>query len=196
MAAHEHEIVGAEFITHRLALPGTSVEYIETDLGDTSNQAPLSGAILQLEEVTVRYGAKTLLNGLNWQVCAGDKWIISGRNGSGKSTLLSLIFADHPQAYANRIFWMGRRRGSGESIWDIKRLVGYFSPELLRYYDQALTVEEVIGSGLNDIIGQGTKEYPEELQGIQNMAAWIGIEKLLPWVAGAAVAKVGTSKGW
>jgi molybdate transport system ATP-binding protein len=91
-----------------------------------------------------------------------------------------LIFADHPQAYANQIYWMGRKRGSGESIWDIKRLVGYFSPELLRYYDQALTVEEVIGSGLNDIIGQVRRNTLEELQGIQQMAAWIGIEKLLP----------------
>jgi molybdate transport system ATP-binding protein len=130
--------------------------------------------------VSVRYGMKTILNGLNWQVNAGDKWIISGRNGSGKSTLLSLIFADHPQAYANQIYWMGRKRGSGESIWDIKRLVGYFSPELLRYYDQALTVEEVIGSGLNNIIGQVRKNTLEELQCIQQMAAWIGIEKLLP----------------
>lgn len=180
MAAHEHEIAEADFITHRLALPGKSMVFQETNLSETPNQVPLSGAILQMEGVSVRYGMKTILNGLNWQVNAGDKWIISGRNGSGKSTLLSLIFADHPQAYANQIYWMGRKRGSGESIWDIKRLVGYFSPELLRYYDQALTVEEVIGSGLNDIIGQVRRNTLEELQGIQQMAAWIGIEKLLP----------------
>jgi molybdate transport system ATP-binding protein len=180
MAAHEHEIANTHFISHHYALPPTEESFVEVKLAVSPDTIQLSGVILQLEEVTVRYGAKTLLNGLNWQVNAGDKWIISGRNGSGKSTLLSLIFADHPQAYSNRIFWMGRKRGSGESIWDIKRLVGYFSPELLRYYDQPLTVEEVIGSGLNDIIGQVRKNTPEELRCIKNMAAWIGIEKLLP----------------
>jgi len=180
MAAHEHEITDAAFITDKLALPGTSIAFEATDLRETSKEVALSGTILQMNNVSVRYGTKTVLNGLNWEVNAGDKWIISGRNGSGKSTLLSLIFADHPQAYANQIFWMGKKRGSGESIWDVKRMVGYFSPELLRYYDQPLSVEEVIGSGLNDIIGQVRRDTAEELQNIRNMAVWLGIEKLLP----------------
>lgn len=180
MAAHAHEIPPTSFLTNFLALPSNESESVAFNLTVKPITEKLSGVVLQMEDVTVRYPGKRLLNGLNWQIKAEEKWIISGRNGSGKSTLLSLIFADHPQAYANRIYWLGSRRGSGESIWDIKKKVGFFSPELLRFYDKPLTVEEVIGSGFNDIIGQVKRNTPEELQDIKNMAGWIGIESLLP----------------
>jgi molybdate transport system ATP-binding protein len=179
MAAHEHEIVGVQFITHRYALPGKSMGQFLLDPLLASRTSSLQGQVLKMENISVQYGAKKVLNALNWEVLGGDKWIISGRNGSGKSTLLSLIFADHPQAYANRIFWMGRRRGSGESIWDIKRQIGFFSPELLRYYDQPISAEEVIASGLNDIIGQLRRYTQEELNKIHDMADWMGIKQLL-----------------
>ena len=72
----------------------------------------------------------------------------SGPNGAGKSTILSLITADNPQAYANEIYLFDRKRGSGESIWDIKKKIGFVSPELHLYFDYSATCFEVIGSGL------------------------------------------------
>jgi molybdate transport system ATP-binding protein len=106
--------------------------------------------VLQLEDVSVAYGDKVVFDNLNWLVKTGEKWVVSGNNGSGKSTLLSLIYADHPQAYANRIHLFGRRRGRGESIWDIKRRIGFTSPELHAFFDGSLTAREVLLSGLND----------------------------------------------
>ncbi|MDR3713924.1 MAG: ATP-binding cassette domain-containing protein [Puia sp.] len=106
-----------------------------------------------MSQVTVRYGDAVILDHIDWEVRKGEKWNLSGPNGAGKSTILSLITADNPQAYANEIILFDRRRGSGESIWDIKKKIGFVSPELHLYFDYSATCFEVIASGLFDTIG-------------------------------------------
>ncbi|HEY4151558.1 MAG TPA: ATP-binding cassette domain-containing protein [Chitinophagaceae bacterium] len=108
---------------------------------------------VKLVNTTVRYGDKIILDALDWEVKKGERWNLSGPNGAGKSTLLSLITADNPQAYANEIYLFDRRRGSGESIWDIKQKTGFVSPELHIYFEQGITCFEVVASGLFDTIG-------------------------------------------
>ncbi|MBR2235547.1 MAG: ATP-binding cassette domain-containing protein [Prevotella sp.] len=112
-----------------------------------------SGAVVELRDVSIRYGERTILNRLSWTVCQGEHWALSGPNGSGKSTLLSLICADNPQAYACDIALFGHQRGTGESIWDIKRRIGYVSPELHRAYLRPLPALHVVASGLRDTVG-------------------------------------------
>jgi molybdate transport system ATP-binding protein len=108
---------------------------------------------VKMEHTTIRYGENIILNDIHWQVRKGERWNVSGPNGAGKSTLLSLITADNPQAYANAIWLFDRRRGTGETIWDIKKKIGFVSPELHLYFDTAATVFDVIASGLFDTIG-------------------------------------------
>ena len=103
--------------------------------------------------VCVRYGEKTVLDGVSWTVKAGEKWLLVGRNGSGKSTLLSLVCGDNPQAYGNDIRLFGNARGSGESIWDIKKKMGIISPEMHWYFDESATVWNSVASGLLDTMG-------------------------------------------
>jgi molybdate transport system ATP-binding protein len=76
-----------------------------------------------------------------------------GPNGSGKTTLLSLILGDHPQAYANDTTVFDRRRGTGETIWDIKHYIGWVSPELHLHFTRSATCLEVVASGFHDTIG-------------------------------------------
>jgi molybdate transport system ATP-binding protein len=109
--------------------------------------------VIKMSNVTVQYDEKIILNDINWEVKKGERWLLSGPNGAGKSTLLSLITADNPKAYANSIYLFGRKRGSGESIWDIKRKIGFISPELHLYFNQSSTCFETIASGLFDTIG-------------------------------------------
>lgn len=108
---------------------------------------------VKLEHTTVRYGENIILDDITWEVRKGERWNVSGPNGAGKSTLLSLITADNPQAYANEIWLFDRRRGTGETIWDIKRKIGFVSPELHLYFDTGATVFDVIASGFFDTIG-------------------------------------------
>lgn len=93
-----------------------------------------SGEVVKLNKVSIRYDDRTILKELDWTVRRGEKWALSGENGAGKSTLLSLVCADNPQSYACDISLFGRKRGTGESIWEIKKHIGYVSPEMHRAY--------------------------------------------------------------
>lgn len=108
---------------------------------------------VKMNHVSVSYHNRIVLQNINWQVNRGERWLIKGQNGAGKSTLLSLITGDHPQAYANKIILFDKKRGTGESIWDIKKKIGYVSPELQWYFDTDITCYQAIGSGFFDTIG-------------------------------------------
>jgi len=108
---------------------------------------------VRMQNVHIEYDGKKILDGINWEIERGACWGLSGHNGAGKSTLLSLVTADNPQAYANDIYLFDRKRGSGESIWEIKQKIGYLSPELQLYFDSAATVFTAVASGLFDTIG-------------------------------------------
>lgn len=112
-----------------------------------------SSQIIKMVDVNISYGEKKVLKNINWEVNAGEKWLLQGPNGSGKSTLLSLITGDHPQAYANNFYLFGNKRGSGESIWEIKQRIGLISPELHWYFDPSATVWQSIASGFYDSSG-------------------------------------------
>lgn len=109
--------------------------------------------IVGMEQVTVRYADKVILDRISWTIRQGEKWALTGPNGAGKSTLLSLINAENPQAYSNNIVLFDRKRGSGESVLDIKKKIGYVSPELFQYIPRGNTCSEVVESGLNDTLG-------------------------------------------
>lgn len=113
----------------------------------------ISPEIVRCTDVTIRYGSRTILRDLNWTVREGERWALTGQNGSGKSTLLSLICADNPQGYACNIELFGKKRGTGESIWDIKRHIGYVSPEMHRAYLKNLPALDIVASGLFDTVG-------------------------------------------
>ncbi|WP_026768385.1 ATP-binding cassette domain-containing protein [Asinibacterium sp. OR53] len=108
---------------------------------------------VKMVNTNVTYGNKKILHNINWEVKRGECWRIAGGNGAGKSTLLSLVNGDNPQAFANEIYLFDRRKGSGESIWDIKQKIGYVSPELHQHFEPGATCFEVVASGLFDTIG-------------------------------------------
>lgn len=127
--------------------------------------APASSPeIVRLNKVTIRYGERTILKDLDWVVRKGEHWSLTGPNGSGKSTLLGLVCADNPQSYACDISLFGRKRGSGESIWDIKKHIGYVSPELHRSFKRDITAERIVANGLRDFHGLFTKANEEEIR--------------------------------
>ena len=109
--------------------------------------------LIELRDGVVSYNDRPVLNHLNWTVKPGEHWQIVGPNGAGKSTLLSLVTGDHPQGYSNDLTLFGRRRGSGETIWEIKQHIGYVSSSLHLDYRVSSSVRNVILSGYFDSIG-------------------------------------------
>lgn len=106
-----------------------------------------------LRDGVVSYNDSPIIDHLSWTVNPGEHWQIVGPNGAGKSTLLSLVTGDHPQGYSNDLTLFGRRRGSGETIWDIKKHIGYVSSSLHLDHRVSTTVRNVILSGFFDSIG-------------------------------------------
>lgn len=120
--------------------------------------------IVRLSHVNIAYGQHKILQDICWTIHNGEKWALSGKNGSGKSTLLSLICADNPQSYACDITLFDKQRGSGESIWEIKRHIGYVSPELHRAFKSDTTVCQLIAGGLHDTIGKYARTTQEDIE--------------------------------
>ncbi len=109
--------------------------------------------LVHMENVTVSYNGTPVLRQVDWTIRENERWALLGPNGAGKTTLLSLILADNPHAYANKITLFGKRRGSGESIWEIKRNIGWVAPELLQFYPRNATCLDVACSGWFDSVG-------------------------------------------
>lgn len=134
--------------------------------------------VLVFHHVTIRYGSHTILEDLDWTVRQGECWAVSGENGAGKSTLLSLVCADNPQAYACDIELFGSRRGTGESIWDIKRRIGYVSPEMHRAYVKDIPAVDIVASGLHDSIGLYRRTRPDQRQQCLHWMEQFGIQAI------------------
>ena len=119
--------------------------------------------LVELKHVTVAYGDLVVFKDLNWTVRRGENWAVVGPNGSGKTTLLGMITGDNLQAYANEVYLFGKKRGEGESIWDIRRRHGVVSPELQLQYRHPVPAREVILSGFFDSIGLYRKATKEQV---------------------------------
>ena len=109
--------------------------------------------LIRLKEVNVKYGDKAVLQNINWDIRPGEYWELAGKNGSGKTTILSMITGDNPKGYGQQIFLFGRKKGSGESIWDIKKKIGYFTPAMVDRFRGYHSLENMLISGILDSIG-------------------------------------------
>lgn len=118
--------------------------------------------IIHLNDITIRFEGKTILKNIQWKINKREFWQLKGKNGSGKTILLSMVTGENPKGYGQELFLFGKKKGSGESIWDIKKNIGYFTPSMTNKFTGRHTVENMLISGLNDSIGLYIK--PTEVQ--------------------------------
>ena len=145
---------------------------------DTEMAEPGTRQVIDFRKVNIRYGNRTILKDLSFTVMNGEHWALSGENGAGKSTLLSIVCADNPQSYANDIILFGHQRGKGESIWDIKRHIGYISPEMHRAFLKDMPAADIVASGLSDVSGLYRKPQPEQRAACEFWLDIFGIKHL------------------
>ena len=153
---------------------------------------------VRMNKVTVVHGEREILKSIDWTVRKGERWALMGPNGAGKTTLLSLITADNPQGYVNDLILFDKKRGSGESIWDIKKRIGYVSPELHLYFlrgkgifntipglekslpagGNSLRCDEVLTSGFNEQIGFSISNSDFQKKAVRTWLSILQLEHL------------------
>ena len=173
LAAGQLSFRGTPQAFQQRASKGSSHRTAPVELGSWYRPHDPSIPLVQLRAGCVRYGEQLVFEGLDFSVAAGQHTLIEGPNGSGKSTLLEMITGDHPQAYSNDLHLFGRRRGSGETVWEIKRNVGVVSSRLHRDYRVGGSVEEVLLSGLFDSIGVYQKPEPSQRMRARAWLEWL-----------------------
>lgn len=167
------EVTGNEVFRHLMGMGRKELvlpERVVMELPD--------GPLVTMKNVTVVHGGREIISSFDWMVGRGQNWKISGPNGCGKSTLVNLITGDHPQCYSNEVTVMGMRRGSGESIWDVKRYVGILSPALHQQHRVGSTALEVVVSGFFDSVGLYREVLPEQLRVARE---WLEVVGMTEW---------------
>lgn len=179
------------FITHFIRLEGNSISNCknaenvfdekEPTSFETSIPKPLtplsynSEVLIALKNVSVSYGDKPILHHIDWEIRPNEFWQLVGQNGSGKTTLLSMITGENSKGYGQDLYIFNRKKGSGESIWDIKKSIGYFTPAMTDKFSGYHTVENMLISGLHDSVGLYVKPTDTEFRLAKDWLLLIGM---------------------
>lgn len=131
--------------------------------------------LISLQNVNVSYDERSILNNINWTIHKNEFWHLIGPNGSGKSTILSMIYGNNVKAFRQEVYLFGKKKGSGESVWEIKEKIGYFSPAILELFKRRITVVHMVISGFFDSVG--LYETPSTLQ-IKVANDWLALLNL------------------
>ncbi|MEW4922663.1 ATP-binding cassette domain-containing protein [Algibacter sp. 2305UL17-15] len=151
--------------------------YFTNDLPKPYNiEREIHNPLIQLNNVSVSYGDKPIIKNISWEIKPGEFWQLIGPNGSGKSTILSLISGDNPKGYMADMTLFGIKKGSGETVWDIKKNIGFYTSEMLRGFKRRDTIESMIISGFVDSIG--LYKYPTDRQ-ISIAHEWLALLNML-----------------
>jgi molybdate transport system ATP-binding protein len=126
--------------TGRIPMPISPTDYEESILIDCKG-------------ISVTYGDRKILDKINWTIKKGEFWKLIGPNGSGKSTLLSMITGDNHKGYGQELYLFGQRKGTGESVWDIKKRIGYYTPSMTDKFSGLHSCLNMVISGMNDSVG-------------------------------------------
>ncbi len=109
--------------------------------------------LVNFRNVSVSFDGRQVLNKINWTIKKGEFWQLIGPNGSGKTTILSLITGDSHKGYGQDLILFGQKKGSGESVWELKEKIGYFTPAMTDKFNGYHSLENMVISGIYDSIG-------------------------------------------
>ncbi|MGW5874924.1 ABC transporter ATP-binding protein [Nocardiopsis terrae] len=117
----------------------------------------MDGRVLGLNGVTVRRGGENLLDGVDWSVLEGERWVILGPNGAGKTTLLNVASSQlHPTA--GRVEILGEHLG-GVDVFELRPLIGYAGASVSGRIEEDTPVLDLVLSAAYGYLGRFREEY-------------------------------------
>jgi molybdate transport system ATP-binding protein len=154
----------------------TNKKYFTEDIPPALHHYNLpAGPLVQLTNVSVSYDGRPILHNINWTIQPGEFWQLTGPNGTGKSTILSLITGDNPKGYGQNLLLFGYKKGSGESVWDIKKYIGYLTPNMAQFFPRLDSVEKMLLSGFFDSVGLYTQPNETQIKTTHQWLQFIGL---------------------
>ena len=124
------------------------------NLPDNLQKIEVENPLVKFTDVNIFYEeTRQIVNNINWTINKGEFWHLKGPNGAGKTSLLTMITGDNAKAFGEDIMLFGRKKGSGETVWELKKKIGYFSPSLTQFFGKLFTVQHMVLSGFYDSIG-------------------------------------------
>lgn len=126
--------------------------------------AVLNNTLVKMENISIQFNERPILQNIYWEIKQGEFWQLTGPNGSGKTTLLSMIIGDSSKGYGQRLYLFGKKKGSGETVWDIKQHIGYFTSSIAGEFPRMDSVERMLLSGFVDSIGLYTLPSGQQIK--------------------------------
>lgn len=134
--------------------------------------------LISFKNVSVSFDEKPVLKDITWTVKRGSSWHLKGPNGAGKTTLLSMVTGDSTKGYGKELYLFGRKKGSGETVWEIKQKIGYFTSAMTERFDGMHDVQSMIISGLYDSVGLYQKPTTLEQARAEEWLVLLGLKPL------------------
>jgi molybdate transport system ATP-binding protein len=160
----------------QFSLKGNEVFNGNIPLPITSYKLP-TGPLVTMTNVSVQFNDRPILQNICWEIKAGEFWQLTGPNGSGKSTLLSMITGNSPKGYGQDLVLFGHRKGTGESVWELKEKIGFFTPSMTLQFERMDSIEQMVISGFFDSVGLYVVPSDSQVQLAREWLALIGMLK-------------------
>jgi len=116
-----------------------------------------SNHVLELKNVSVRRGQKTILGPINFSISAGERWVVLGPNGAGKSTLLQIL--------ATRIFptqgivtVLDKEMGKVD-LWELRTCIGICGSLISEDIPYDEKVRDVVLTAAYAVLGRWNEAY-------------------------------------
>ena len=116
-----------------------------------------SNCVLELRDVSVRRGQKTILGPITFSISEGERWVVLGPNGAGKSTLLQIL--------ATRIFptqgtvtVLDKEMGKVD-LWELRTRIGICGTLISEDIPYEEKVRDVVLTAAYAVLGRWNEAY-------------------------------------
>jgi iron complex transport system ATP-binding protein len=118
---------------------------------------PPMATVLELNEVSVRRGSRTILGPLTFRINQGERWVVLGPNGAGKSTLLQIL-ATRIFPTTGRVTLLDKQMGRVD-LFELRTRIGICGALIAEDIPYEENVRDVVLTAAYAVLGRWNEAY-------------------------------------
>jgi iron complex transport system ATP-binding protein len=118
--------------------------------------APMA-TVLELDDVSVRRGSRTILGPLTFRIIQGERWVVLGPNGAGKSTLLQIL-ATRIFPTTGRVTLLDKQMGRVD-LFELRTRIGICGALIAEDIPYEENVRDVVLTAAYAVLGRWNEAY-------------------------------------